>query len=129
MRKIPLIYTIRDLVTPAAVPPVLATDLPHSTDHGSVEGELIARALHEHPLYRDDNAQVYYDLEIALRSSSYLSSIKPFQRAKNGRDAFFSIRNQYAGEDKWQAELRRQEDIVHNRIWKGQGQFTLDKFV
>ena len=100
VRKIPLIYTIRDLVTPAAVPPVLATYLPHSTDHGSVEGELIARALHEHPLYRDDTAQVYYDLEIALRSSSYLSSIKPFQQAKNGRDAFFSIRNQYAGEDK-----------------------------
>ena len=59
VRKIPLIYTIRDLVTPAAVPPVLATDLPHSTDHGLVEGELIARASHEHPLYRDDNAQVY----------------------------------------------------------------------
>ena len=98
--NIPLVYTIRNLVTPTAVLPVLATDLPHSTGHGSVEGELIARASHEHPLYRDDNVRVYYDLEISLRGSSYLSSIKSFQRVKNGRDAFFSIRNQYAGEDK-----------------------------
>ena len=128
-RNIPLAYIIReDVVPPATVPP-LATDKPHSMEHGSVEGDLVAMASHTHPLYRDDNAEVYYDLETALRATSYLASIKPYQRAKNGRDAFFSIKQQYAGEDKWQSELRKQEEIVHTRIWKGQGQFTLDRFV
>ena len=66
VRKIPLIYTNRTQVTPAALLPDLGTNLPHSTEHGSAECEFIARASHLHPLFRDDNAQVYYDLEIAL---------------------------------------------------------------
>ena len=86
--------------------PPLATDLPHSAEHGSVEADLIARVLHTHPLYRDDNAEVYFDLEHALRGTSYVASLKPFQRARNGRDPFFAVRNQYGGEDKWQSELK-----------------------
>ena len=128
-RTIPLAYVIRQNATPPAVVPPLETSLPHSAEHGSVEADLIARALHTHPLYRDDNAEVYFDLEQALRGTSYIASIKPFQRSRNGRDAFFAVQNQYAGEDKWQAELKRQQDIVHNRLWKGQSNFTLDRFI
>ena len=128
-RTIPLAYVIRPTVTPPGAAPPLATDLPQSEVHGSVEADLIARALHTHPLFRDDNAEVYFKLEEALRGTSYLASIKPFQRARNGRNAFFAVRNQYAGEDKWQAELKRQEEIVHSRIWKGHGQYSLDRFV
>ena len=128
-RTIPLAYVIRPAITPPAVASLLATDLPHSKIHGSVKADLINRASHNHPLYRDDNADVYFRLEEALRGTSFVASIKPFQRARNGRDAFFAVRNQYAGEDKWQAELKKQEDIVHSRIWKGQGQYTLDRYV
>jgi hypothetical protein len=55
--------------------------------------------------------------------------MKPFQRAKNGREAYLSIRNQYAGKDKWEAEIKQQDDLLHNREWKGQSNFTLEKFV
>ena len=126
---IPLSYVIRENVPVPGPVPALAADLPHSRDHGSVEADLIARASHAHPLFRDDNAEVYFDLEKALRSTSYLASIKPFQRGRNGRDAFIAVCNQYAGEYKWQAELQKQEEIVHNRVWKGQGNYTLDRFV
>ena len=128
-RTIPLSYVIREEHKVPAPAPPLATNLPHSEEHGSVKADLIAWASHNHPLYRDDNAKVYFDLERALRGTSYLASIKPFQRARNGRDAYLAIRNQYAGQDKWQSELKRQEDIVLNRVWKGQGNFTLDRFV
>lgn len=104
-------------------------DLPHSELFGLVEEDLIHRASHTHPLFCDDNAQVYYVVKEALRGTSYLASIKPHQRAKNRRGAYQSIVNQYAGADKWQAELKKQEEIVYNRIWKGQSNFTLDKFV
>ena len=107
----------------------LSTDLPHSAEYDSVEEDLITRASQNHPLSRDDNAQVYFELEKALRRTSYLASIKPFQRGRNGRDTFFAIHNQYAGEDKGHTELKKQEYIVHNRVLKGQGQFTLDRFV
>ena len=55
---IPLAYVIRiDPQVPGLAPP-LAPNQPHSTEHGSVEGELIARASHTHALFRDDNSGV-----------------------------------------------------------------------
>ena len=83
-RMIPLVYVIQiDSQVPGNAPP-WAVNQPHSTEHGSVEGELVARAAHTHELYRDDNSVVYYHLEEATRGSSYAASIKPFQRGKDG---------------------------------------------
>ena len=87
-RMIPLVYVIRiDPQVPGLAPP-LAPNQPHSTEHGSVEGELIARASHTHVLFRDDNSVVYNHLEEATRGTSYAASIKPFQRGKDGRGAW-----------------------------------------
>ncbi len=129
VRTIPLSYVIRPEVTvPAAAPP-LVNNQPHSDAHGSVEAELVARASHGHALYRDDNATVYHYLEEATRTTSYAASIKPFQRAKNGRGAWLALVNQYAGVDKWEAEIKKQEAVLHTRKWKGQSNFTLEAFI
>ena len=128
-RNIPLAYVTREHAVPAGAPPALLPNLPHSEDHGSVEAELINLATHDHPLFRDDNAEVYYALEEATRGTQYAASLKPFQRGKQGRAALFAIKNQYAGEDKWEVERKRQEDLMHNRIWKGQSNFSLERFV
>ena len=93
--------------------------------YGSVEEDLISRVSHNHPLFKDDNAEFYYDIETALRGTAYLALIKPFQRSKDGRGALLGVQSQYSSREKWQADLRTQEDIVHNQLWKGQGQFTL----
>ncbi len=90
---------------------------------------MIASASHNHPLFRDDSAAVYYLLEEATRETTYAPSIRPFQRAKDGRGAWYSLINQYAGDDKWQAELTRQDELLHNREWKGQSNFSLEKFI
>ena len=90
---------------------------------------MIARASHTHAMFRDDNAAVYYALEEATRSTSYAASIKPFQRTKNGRGALQALTNQYAGNDKWEAEIRRQDDLLHTRIWKGQSSFPLEGLI
>ena len=81
---IPLAYVTREAVAVDANVPDLANNKPHSTLHGSVEGDLIARASQDHALYREDNAKVYYFVEEATRSTSYSASIKPFQHTKNG---------------------------------------------
>ena len=82
VRMIPLAYVTRkDEDVPAVAPPLQARQ-PHSEVHSSIEGEMIARALHTHAMFRDDNAAVYYALEEATRSTSYAASIKPFQRTK-----------------------------------------------
>ena len=103
------------VITFDALPP-LATDMPHSEIHGSVEEDLISRVLHNNPLFKDENDEVYYDLETALRGTTYLASIKPFQRLKDGGVALLGVQSQYAGLDKCQAELRTQEDIFHNQL-------------
>ena len=81
------------LLLPVDALPPLDTDMPHSTIHGSFEEDLIARALHDHPLFKDNNAEVYYDLKMALRGTNYLASIKPFQRSKDGRGAFLGVQS------------------------------------
>jgi hypothetical protein len=68
--------------------------------------ELIARASHGHPLFREDNSAMYYKIEEATRGTPYAASIKPFQRTKNGRGAWFALSSQYAGKDKWEAEIK-----------------------
>ena len=86
--------------------PALAAGEPYSLEHGSVEQELVARASHTHALFREDNLDVYYKLEEAMRGTPYPASIKPFQRAKQGREAWLEITGQYAGKDKWAAEIK-----------------------
>ena len=129
VRIVPLKYVIRPTAqVPAEVPP-LATNQPHSEAHGSVEEDLVARASHTHALFRDDNSKVYHLLEEATRSTQYAASIKPYQRTKNGRGAWLAMVKQYAGEDKWEAEIKRQEQLLHTRVWKGQSNFSLEAFV
>jgi hypothetical protein len=82
-----------------------------------------------HPLYGEDNAQIFFYLEEATRSTQYASSLKPYQKAQDGRTALISLRNQYAGKDKWELELKKQDDVLHNREWKAQTNFSLEKFV
>ena len=95
-----LIYKVREHVVPVDVLPPLDTDMPHSTIHGSVEEDLIFRASHNCPLFKDENAEVYYDLETTLRGTTYLASINPFQRSKYGRGALLVVQIQYAGREK-----------------------------
>ena len=119
VQTIPLSYVIRaDADVPAATP-ALAPGQPHSTEHGSVKDELVARASHTHALFRDDNMTVYHHLEEATRSTFYAASIKPYQCAKNGRDAWFALVGQYAGIEKWEAKIKKQEQLLHTRVWKG----------
>jgi hypothetical protein len=130
IRKIPLAYVIRadEAVEDIGNCP-LAQGAPHSAKHGSIEDELIDRGSHTHALFREDNQAVYYQLEEATRSTPYAASIKPFQRPKNGRAAWLALSSQYAGNDKWEAEIKRHEQFLHTRQWKGQTNFSLERFI
>ena len=136
MRMIPLSYVIRDSATvPAGAPPLAVHPAPangfypYSSEHGSVEDELVARGSHTHPYFRNDNAQVYHYIEEATRGTIYAASIKPSQKLKDGRKAWNALVNQYAGKDKWEKELKDCDDFIHTRKWSGAQNYTLEKFV
>ena len=128
-QNIPLAYIIRDEPNPPAVAPPLAPGQQHSIEHGSVEAELIAWASHTHALFQNDNSDLYFLLEEATRSTPYAVSIKPFQRNRDGEGAWKALTSQYAGKDKWEAEIKKQEQLLHTRIWKGQSNFSLEHFI
>jgi hypothetical protein len=129
VRIIPLAYAIRPDATVPTIGGPQAAGTPHSAEHEAINAELIARASHGHPLFGEDNSNVYYKLEEATRATSYAALIKPYQRTKNGRDAWFALSNQYAGKDKWEAEIKHHEQLMHMRLWKGQSNFTLERFI
>ena len=112
-----------------AVIPTQAPGLAHLAEFGSVEAKMIARASHQHPLFCDDNSALYHKLKEATRTTQYAASIKPFQRRKDGRGAWLALRNQYAGKDKWEAEIKKQENLIHTKKWKGQSNFSLEGFI
>ena len=62
-QNIPLSYLIRENEVAAVIAPPLAADKAYSTEHGSVEEELVARANHNDTLYREDNKSLYHMLD------------------------------------------------------------------
>ena len=70
-------------------------------------------------LFRQDNAAVYYKIEEAVRGTNYADSIKPFQARKDGRGAFLALVSQYAGKDKWEAEIKKAVNLLTTLKWKG----------
>ena len=128
-RMVPLAYLIRETVEVAIPAPPLLPNRSYSDTYGSVEAELIARTSHTHNKFRDDNAKLYAYLEVATRSTQYAASIRPHARAKNGRLAYLALVTQYAGKDKWQDEIKKQETFILNRIWKGNSNFSLESFI
>ena len=129
VRKIPLSYVIRNEVNVPVNAPALMANQPHSEEHGSVEGELVARGSHANALFREDNEKVYHYLEEATRTTVYAASIKRFQRRKDGQGAWMAMKSQYTGQDKWEAEIKKQEQLIHTRVWKGQSNFSLEMLI
>ena len=68
-------------------------------------------------------------MEEATQGTQYAASIKPFQRTKDGNGAWKALTSQYAGKDKWEAEIKKQEQLLHTHIWKGQSNFSLEHFI
>ena len=128
-RNIPLAYVIRENVVVPAVCPPLAVDQPYSTEHGSVSDDLINRGSHTHGLFAKDNSDVYFKLEEATRGTSYADSIKPFQRQKDGRAAHLALVGQFAGNDKWEAIIKKMSTLLMLKKWKSSQNSPLDKFV
>ena len=129
VRCAPLSYVTRTDAVPVGDIPPLADRVPHSEKFGSIAMDLKFLASHEHPLFMDDSELVYFALETALRGTQYAASLKPYQKKKDGRGAYRAVMMQYCGEDKWDEELKRSETLLHTRVWKGNSNFNLEKFV
>ena len=74
------------------------------------------RSSHKHALYFDYSCLVYYKLEEATRSTPYATFINSFQRPKDGRAAWLTLTSQYSRQDKWEQEIKTQDDMIHTLV-------------
>ena len=51
----------------------------HLEEHGSIKNEMITRASHEHPLFKDGNSKVHFLIEEAVRGASCAALLKPLK--------------------------------------------------
>ena len=129
IRQIPLAYVIRRKVTPDPIEHIQETK-PFSDNHESFHEELINRASHDHPNYVDDNAAVLDILVGCLGETEYLTSLKPFQKARDGRSALLALETQNLGDSKWDMLIKRAEQTVLNFPWNGKNnKYTLDRHI
>ena len=59
-------------------------------------------------------------MEEARRVTTFADFIKPFQRRTYRRSALEAMESQYAGQDKWDSEIKKMDTLLHTRKWKGQ---------
>ena len=129
VRNSPLAYVVRADAAVPAVAPLLMPGRPYSEEHGSVEREMIARLSHDHPVFEDDNATCFNNLEEATRGTIIAATIQPFKRRRNGRGAWLAILSQHCGDDKWEAEIKTSDDFLKTKLWKGNTNHSLEKFM
>ena len=122
-------YVLRKDIEPEDPPPPLLPNRPYSEETGSLRGELIARASHNHVNFDEDNGLVFDALELATRGTKLTASIQPFRRRRDGRGAHAAIIGHYLGEDKWVKEFKKSEGIIHSSKWKSTGNQALETFI
>ena len=70
-----------------------AVDKLHSIKFRSTEEDLSDIASHSLLWCKSDNKKVYFIMEEAAQGTSYATTIKLFQKNKDGRGAYFALMN------------------------------------
>ena len=123
LEKVALSYIIRKEVTPPPLENLVNTaENPNSATGPSYESimeELIVHAPHAGVAYKEDNAKVFQILQDMVAGTSFESSIKSHQRARDGRAAYLALLKHNLGSSKWDKILEDAEAYVMKREWNG----------
>ena len=105
--------------------PALATNKPHSEEYGSVESDLVELLSWNHPLFNNDNNNVFDGMERALIGTPYASTIVRFCKARDGNKAMAAIVSHHFGKDVWEKRIKHSEEYMIQKNWTGQTLQTL----
>ena len=112
-RIISLAYVVKKSVNITRSLPALALNSSHLEEHSFLEEQIVEFTSNTHPLFENYLATVYYCLEEATHCMSYVLSIKPYQRRKNGRNTQLAIVSQYADKDKQDREINKKDNFYN----------------
>ena len=91
VRMFSLSYALDNEASKATEWTDLISHQPHLADYGSITTELAALTSHYHPLYAQDNGNVYNRIEISLTGTSHSSSIIRFRCTPDGKGAMDAL--------------------------------------
>ena len=117
-RGVALSYIIRANATPGDVP-AQALDSVTSPAYTSIMDELIDFSPHQGPEFNEDNATVLSILKEITKDTTYVSSVTPHVRARNGRAAFLALSQHNMGNTRFQKLVDDAEVMVTQRVWNG----------
>ena len=84
---------------------------------------------HSHALFRNDNGELFDDLEVALRGTKYSSTVVRYKESRNGLACYQALTSQHAGTSVWESRIREAEDYLNNRKWTGTSSVTLEHHI
>ena len=125
VNKVPLSYVIRTDMAGGTLEPQVNGEL-HGPQYDDFMAELIDNVELVGPAYNEDNAKVYQILQDMVAGTSFESSLKAFQRARDGRGAYLALCQHNLGTAKWEKIVESAETYLLRREWNGRNQrFTL----
>ena len=118
---IPLTYVVRkeQYIPALADDPIITGGAPYSTSYTSFFDEMIARSKLAGAAYNENNSRVFALLSDALTNSVHSTTLRPFARRRDGREAFLALVKQNLGSSKWEEEIERAETAVMAVQWNG----------
>ena len=97
IRNAPLDYVVRAIAAVEPIPPARQIGDPHSEETGSIDGDLMARMPHNHPLFKVDNGLTFNMIELSVCGHDVAATIAPFRLGRDGRVAHLALKSQHAG--------------------------------
>ena len=129
VKKVCLSYVIRDEEDTAPLEALEAGRIT-SANYSSLMEELIARTPLEGTAYIEDNAKVFSILSDLVAGTSFESSLKAFQRSRNGRGAYLALCKHNLGSAKWDKIIEEAESYLLRREWNGKNfRYTLKSHI
>ena len=116
--NVALSYIIRTDPNPGQIPDQ-ENNSPTSNGFSSIMEELIAYAPHTGDAYKEDNAKVFQILQDLTNNTSHESSVKPFQRSRDGRGVYLALCQHNLGSSKWDKIIEAAENYVLRKEWNG----------
>ena len=79
----------------------------------------IARSKLSGAAYNENNSRVFAPLSEALKNSINSTTLRPFARRRDEREAFNALVKQNLGSSKWEEEIEKAETVVMSCQWNG----------
>ncbi len=120
-------YIVQAIATIDPIPPACQAGDPHSIKMGSIDGDLMARMPHNHPLFMVDNSLMLDMIETSVRGHDVAAIFARFRHAQDGHGALLDLQSQHAGKVIYEQLVKDTENILKNRTWLGSTLVTLSQ--